>query len=88
MEVDRPTAADYARADIEAAEANNRSLSTRLAKEVKARKLAEWKLECLGYLAQGILKHDYAPRYGTDINTILEFTQEDMDRYLMEGWHD
>lgn len=88
MEIDRPTAADYARADIDAAQGHNRDLSARLRKSEKERKLAEWKLECLGYLAQGIIEADLAARYGHDINSILEFTQEDMDRYLMEGWHD
>lgn len=85
---DMPTAADYANANIYAAESHARRLSDKLDWSEKERKLAEWKLECLGFLAQGIIEAGQAARYGHDINSILEFTQEDMDRYLMEGWHD
>lgn len=85
---DMPTAADYANANIYAAESANRSLSKELRETKADLELAEFKLECLGYLAQGIIDAGLAAQYGRDINSILEFTQEDMDSYLMEGWHD
>ena len=72
----------------DAAESHNRSLSERLKWSEDARLLAEWKLECLGFLADDIIAWDLAPRYGRDIQSILEMTQEDMKRHRMEGWHD
>jgi nitrogenase molybdenum-iron protein alpha/beta subunit len=54
MEIDRPTAADYARADIEAANRSLTSLSDSLRKACERAELMEEKLNIVSYVEQSL----------------------------------
>ncbi|QFG12116.1 Hypothetical Protein OBI_RACECAR_271 [Arthrobacter phage Racecar] len=85
MEWMPPTAADYAARDAEVARQIAEETAREVRAETEALRLAEFKLKCLGYLAQGIIDFDRCPQYGRDIQEILKFTAEDMREHDRDG---
>jgi len=69
MEIDRPTAADYARADIEAANREVESVGTRLRETLAKLALAELKLTALGFVAEILEQEVYDDAWETCVTT-------------------
>lgn len=69
MEMDRPTAADYARADIHTATQSVEQMATQLRVTEAKLALAELKLTALGFLAEELEQETYDDAWVTCVAT-------------------